>query len=135
MSRHLDISALQPLRRQRRLLGWLTAALLAVSLAGALGQCLVEGSTSLFAAVAAKAPAGSAMPDDMPCEHCTAGDDSQSLDEAAVTPTGSLKPGFALALIMVSTLLALSFPKSIPIPPRPFLPKRPRTLEFAVLRI
>lgn len=129
------MSALQPLRRQRRPLGWLTAALLVVALAGALGQCLVEGSASIFAAVAPESPAGSAMLEEMPCEHCTIGGDSQSLDEAAVALTGSLKPGFALALILISTLLALTFPKSVPIPPRPFLPKRPRTLKFCVLRI
>lgn len=132
MSRHLDMNALQRLGRHRRHLGWVMAALISISLAGALGQCLLMGS---MASTDTTAGVRSAMPGDMPCADCTVGSDSSLLDEAAPGLLGSMKPGFVLVLIVVSALLALSFPKSIPIPPRPLLPKRPRTLKFAVLRI
>lgn len=132
MSRHLDMTVLQPLRRHRRPLGWAMAALMSISLASALGQCLVMGSMATPGAAVSER---STMPGDMPCANCTLGGDPSTLDEAAPALLGSIKPGFVLALIVVSALLALSFPKSIPIPPRPLLPKRPRTLKFAVLRI
>lgn len=95
-------------------------------------QCLAMGSMSFEGSAAGDR---TSVPGEMPCADCTAGGDPRLLDETAPALLGSMKPGVVLALIVVGALLALSFPKSIPIPPRPLLPKQPRTLKFAVLRI
>lgn len=102
------------------------------SLASALAQCLTMESMAVTGAMGSE---GSTTPGGMPCTDCTVEGDSNLLEVADIALPGTSVQPFVLALFVVGALLALGFPKSIPIPPGPLLPKRPRTLEFAVLRI
>lgn len=132
MSHRLHTIALQPLRRQRRPLAWIMAALVAVSLNAAFLQCLSMSAMSFHGAGSVEA---TSLPGEMPCADCSAGGDASLLDQAAITLLGSAKPAFVFALIVVATLLTFGRLRSFPVPPRPALPSRPRTLKFAVLRI
>lgn len=111
-------------------------AVFAAWLAAAFGQCLVTAATH-------SAPAGAAMAGMKDWSNtastvhdadCTIGSDSRTLDATTAIPINP-KLWSGLALVLVSALLAINFPKTIPIPPRPRLPKRPRTLKFYALRI
>jgi hypothetical protein len=131
-----SIRRLQYLRRRRRPLGFVMAALIAVSLAGVLlGQCLADQTSLLTVATADMSKHSPTMRESMPCVTCTAGSDSSSLAEGTLTLPANPKSWFVLALVVVSTLLSINLPKSVPIPPLPVLPKRPRTLKFYALRI
>lgn len=128
-------SALKRLRRHRRPFAWLAAALVVVSLGVALGQCLAMGSMRLLGAAAADTGGYPMVPGDMPCADCTAGGDKTLPGPEAASLRTDPEPAAVLAPVLASPLLALAFPKIIPIPRRPFLPARSRTLKFCVLRI
>lgn len=126
------MNALNLLRRRRQPLGWVLASFVLISLAGILGQCLALGALPLNGGIVGEP---STMQEGMPCGDCAAGTGSNLLEAGGAALPGGLQPALVLALVVVSTLLALSFPRTIPIPPQPLLPRRPRTLKFVVLRI
>lgn len=132
------MNALNLLRRRRQPLGWVLASFVLISLASVLGQCLAAGAMPLDEAVPLNGGIvgePSTMQEGMPCGDCAAGSGSDLLEAGGAALPGSLEPALVLALVVVSTLLALSFPRTIPIPLQPLLPRRPRTLKFVVLRI
>lgn len=122
---------LERLRRNRRTFGWVLAALMVASLADPLVRCQGMDAAASGAAAAAQA----AAPATMPCAECGAGDAGRLLASGSDALPGGAEPWLVFALVVMSVLLALGMPKSIPIPRRPVLPTRPRTLEFCVLRI
>lgn len=137
MVRARRLRLLQHFYRRRHPLGFVVLAVFALELAAALGQCLMAATTQSVPAgttTMANMNDHSNMASTMPCADCTMGSDSRAVDGATAIPADP-KLWSVLALVLFSALLAINFPKTIPIPPRPLLPKRPRTLKFYALRI
>ncbi|GEM_PF-4139600 len=130
------IRPLQLLRQHRRGFALLMLGVMMIWLGAALVRCLFDMPAASPAANAAMVDMGSepAVASMAPCAACTMGTESRSLDDLGVIPA-SPKLWSVLALVLVSALLAVNFPKRVPIPPLPLLPKRPRTLKFYALRI
>lgn len=127
---------LQHLRQHRHVLASLMLGVMLIWLGAALVQCVTSGYVvpSPVGGTIAGMTSHPATSDAMPCAACAAGSESRPLDRSGPVPT-TPNIAIAIAIFLVSFLLALHVPKTVSIPPLPLLPKRPLTLKYYALRI